>query len=100
MAKESFKDLISGTTPVLVDVFADWCGPCQAMMPEIDSLASDHGEKLRVLKVNIDQNPQLGEAFAIRGVPTLLLFKEGELVWRGSGFHTKSQLDHVVQPHE
>lgn len=100
MAKESFKDLISGSTPVLVDVFADWCGPCQAMMPEIDSLAASHSEQLRVLKVNIDANPQLGQAFGIRGVPTLLLFKEGELVWRASGYHTKAQLESAVKPFE
>lgn len=100
MAKESFKDLISGDTPVLVDVFADWCGPCQAMMPEIDALASAHSEKLRVLKVNIDNNPQMSQAFGIRGVPTLLLFKGGELVWRGSGYHTKAQLESAVRPFE
>ena len=100
MAKENFKELIAGETPVLVDVFADWCGPCQAMMPEIDSLAAAHGERLRVLKVNIDANPQMGQAFGIRGVPTLLLFKSGELVWRASGYHTKSQLESAVKPFE
>ena len=96
----SFKELVNGEVPVLVDVYADWCGPCKAMMPEIDALASTHSEKLRVLKVNIDRNPHLGEAFGIRGVPTLLLFKAGELVWRGSGYHTKAQLESAVKPFE
>jgi thioredoxin 1 len=97
--EQNFNDLIQGETPVLVDVFADWCGPCQAMMPEIDAYAKSIGDKARVLKVNIDRNPSLGQAFQIRGVPTLLLFKSGKLVWRGSGWHSQAQLASIVAPH-
>lgn len=97
--EQNFNELIQSETPVLVDVFADWCGPCQAMMPEIDAYAKSIGEKARVIKVNIDRNPQLGQAFNIRGVPTLLLFKSGELVWRASGWHSQSQLAAAVAPH-
>ena len=99
MAQESLQDILRGETPVLIDVFADWCGPCQAMMPEIDAFASKVGKKVRVLKINVDSNPQFAQAFGIRGVPTLLLFKEEKMVWRASGMHTQAQLESVTAPH-
>jgi thioredoxin 1 len=99
MAQESLQDILKGETPVLIDVFADWCGPCQAMMPEIDAFASKMGEKVRVLKINVDRNSQFAQAFGIRGVPTLLLFKDEKVVWRASGMHTQAQLESVTAPH-
>jgi thioredoxin 1 len=99
MAQESLQDILKGETPVLIDVFADWCGPCQTMMPEIDSFAEKMGPKVRVLKINVDRNPQFAQAFGIRGVPTLLLFKNEDLVWRASGMHTQQQLEQVTAPH-
>lgn len=93
----SFQELINGETPVLIDVYADWCGPCQAMMPEIDRYARTVGDGVKVLKVNVDKNPALANAYAIRGVPTLLLFHRGSLVWRASGMHTAEQLMQVVE---
>lgn len=99
MAKESLQDILKGEIPVLIDVFADWCGPCQAMMPELDAFAQSHKDQIRVLKINVDRNPQFAQVFGVRGVPTLLLFKEENVVWRGSGMHTQQQLKEVTGPH-
>jgi thioredoxin 1 len=93
----SFGELINGETPVLIDVYADWCGPCQTMMPEIDRYARSVGDRVKVLKVNVDKNPALANAYGIRGVPTLMLFHRGSLVWRASGMHTAEQLMQVVE---
>jgi len=97
MSGTSFNELIHGETPVLIDVFADWCGPCQVMMPEIDRYAHQVSGRVKVLKVNIDRNPQLAHAYGIRGVPTLMLFHRGELVWRASGMHSAAQLEQAVE---
>ncbi len=99
MAQESLQDILKGEAPVLIDVYADWCGPCQAMMPEIDAYAEKMGPKVRVLKINVDRNPQFAQAFGVRGVPTLMLFKDEKVVWRASGMHTQHQLEQVTSPH-
>ncbi len=88
----NFKEIVNGDTPVLVDFHADWCGPCQTMNPIIDQLAKDEKGKIRILKVNIDKNPQAANAFQVRGVPTFLLFKAGKVVWRASGAMPLSDL--------
>lgn len=89
----SFTELIQGEVPVLVDVYADWCGPCQAMGPELQKLSRAVGETAKVLKVNIDHNQPLAEAYGIRSVPTLMIFKEGKMVWKQSGFQTAQQME-------
>lgn len=89
----SFTELIQGEVPVLVDVYADWCGPCQAMGPELHKLSRAVGETAKVLKVNIDHNQPLAEAYGIRSVPTLMIFKEGKMVWKQSGFQTAQQME-------
>ncbi len=99
MAQESLQDILKGEAPVLIDVYADWCGPCQAMMPEIDAYAEKMAPKVRVLKINVDRNPQFAQAFGVRGVPTLMLFKDEKVVWRASGMHTQHQLEQVTSPH-
>jgi thioredoxin 1 len=98
MAGTSFQDLIAGDVPVLVDVFADWCGPCKAMAPELQSLAHSVGDKAKILKVNLDRNQALAQAYNIRSVPTLMIFKEGELVWKASGYHTQGQMQQALMP--
>jgi thioredoxin 1 len=94
----SFKELVNGVTPVLVDVYADWCGPCQAMGPELEKLSASMGDTAKVLKVNLDRNQPLAEAYGIRSVPTLMIFKEGKMLWKASGFHSKDQMQQALQP--
>ena len=94
----SFKELVSGDVPVLVDVYADWCGPCQAMGPELQKLTDGVEGRAKVLKVNLDRNQPLAEAYGIRSVPTLMIFKEGKMVWKQSGFQTAQQMQAALTP--
>ena len=81
----SFQDLISGETPVLVDFFAEWCGPCKMMAPALQAFAQEQAGKLKVIKVDVDKNPAAAAQFQISGVPTLILFHQGKMLWRKSG---------------
>ncbi len=88
----NFKETINSGTPVLVDFFAEWCGPCQTMAPVLVELAREMGEKVKILKVDIDKNPGASKAFNVRGVPTFIIFKDGKPVWRASGAQPKTEL--------
>ncbi len=99
MSNQSFKDLIHGERPVLVDFFAEWCGPCKAMKPILDDFKGMVGEKAVVIKVDIDRNPAAAQAYGVQAVPTLVLFKNGQIVWRQSGVVPATQLQTVVQPY-
>jgi thioredoxin 1 len=90
----SFNELIKGDTPVLVDFFATWCGPCQYQAPILERVAKEVGEQAHILKIDVDRNPQVMERYGIRGVPTLILFRNGRIVWRASGV---KQQDELVQ---
>jgi thioredoxin 1 len=80
-----FNDIIQSETPTLVDFHATWCGPCKAMAPVIDQLKAKKGTSIRILKIDVDKNQEVSERFKIRSVPTLILFKKGEILWRHSG---------------
>lgn len=95
----SFKDIIKDKTPVLVDFHATWCGPCQTMSPIIDQIKNQFGSQLRVLKIDVDKNQTAAAKYKVRGVPTLLLFKEGEIVWRSSGLKSKRDLESIINQH-
>ena len=80
-----FQEIVKSETPTLVDFFATWCGPCQAMSPVLDQLKEKMGDKVRVLKIDVDKNQEVAAKFKVRGVPTFVLFQSGEILWRQSG---------------
>jgi thioredoxin 1 len=82
---KTFQELIQGNTPVLVDFFATWCGPCKMMQPILEETTRQLGDKIRIVKVDIDKNPLAASKFQVRGVPTLILFLRGKILWRQSG---------------
>lgn len=96
---ETFGEVIKNTQPVLVDFHATWCGPCKMMAPELQKFAQKNTGKLRVIKIDIDKNPAVAQQFKIQGVPTLILFKEGKVLWRQSGAMSSGQISNAVSSH-
>ena len=90
---ESFNKLIDSDTPVLVDFYADWCGPCKAMNPAVQEVGKEVAGKARVIKVNIDKNQAAAMQYNVRAVPTFIIFKKGRPVWRHSGMIDKNTLE-------
>ena len=97
---ESFNDIVKSNTPTLVDFFATWCGPCKAMAPVLDQLKQDMGTKVRILKIDVDRNPEVAAKFQVRGVPTFVLYKGGEIKWRQSGGVGLHQLKTLVEQYQ
>ena len=97
MMKGNFNKIINGELPVLVDFYAEWCGPCKALAPILREVAKETRGIARIIKIDVDQNQALAQRYQIRGVPTLALFKNGLLVWRQSGVQSKPQILQAVR---
>jgi thioredoxin 1 len=91
-----FSELINNETPTLVDFSAEWCGPCKMMKPILEDLKSKMGEKVTIIKIDVDKNPNVSSIYRIQGVPTLILFKKGEIKWRESGVQSAAQLEKII----
>ncbi len=93
------KDVLKSATPVLVDFWAEWCGPCKALGPKLDEIAKEYGGKLTVAKVDIDQNKETPTTYGVRGVPTLALFKDGQIIDQIVGNHPKENITALLDKH-
>ena len=91
-----FQDIIAGDTPVLVDFFAEWCGPCKMKKPVLEELKKKMGNKIIILKIDIDKNISLSSEYRIQSVPTLVLWKQGEIIWRQSGALSLNELEQIL----
>ena len=90
--KANFNKIVDSSTPVLVDFHAEWCGPCKMQSPILKEVASEIGNKARIIKIDVDKNQEIAARYQVRGVPTLILFKEGKILWRTSGLADKREL--------
>jgi len=96
---QSFETDIKGETPVLVDFWAEWCGPCRMVAPVLEQIQSEQEGKLKIVKLNVDDNPETMRRFGVTGIPTMILFKDGEVAERVVGFMPKPHLMNRLSPH-
>ena len=94
----NFEQLIAGDKPVLVDFFATWCGPCKMMHPILEELKQNIGDQATIIKIDIDEAQEVAVQYGVRAVPTLAIFKQGQLVWREAGVHSAQQLVQALEP--
>ena len=96
---QSFSEVINREIPTLVDFSAEWCGPCKMMKPILAELKTKVGASATILKIDVDKNPKVSSEFQIKGVPTLILFKNGKVLWRQSGVLSANDLYKIIQTH-
>ncbi len=95
--KSSFNKIVSSKTPVLVDFFADWCGPCKMLGPILKDVKEELGDAIKIVKIDVDKNQSIATKYQVKGVPTMLLFKDGKQVWRQSGVLQKKDIVQIIQ---
>ena len=93
---DKFSEVIKSDKPVLVDFFATWCGPCKMMAPILHDLKAAVGDKVTILKIDVDKNPEVSSQFQVQGVPTLIIFKQGKVAWRQSGVVPAKELQRIL----
>lgn len=93
----TFTEMINQDKLVLVDFFAEWCGPCQTMAPLLEELKQKVGDRASIVKVDVDKNPKVASVYKVQGVPTLILFRNGEILWRTAGLLPLSELQKVIE---
>lgn len=98
--KNSFNTIIDSETPVLVDFHATWCGPCKLLAPILKGVKGVLGEHVKIIKIDVDKNQSLASKYQVRGVPTLLLFKNGKQVWRESGVLQQNEIVNIIKAHQ
>jgi thioredoxin 1 len=99
MNNSRFFTLIESAKPVLADFYADWCIPCKQMDPVLKEIKTEFGENIRIVKVNVDINPFISDTYKIHNIPTFILFRKGEIVWKGMGFIPTEQLKEILAGH-
>lgn len=97
--KSSFNDIINSDIPVMIDFFADWCGPCKILAPILKEVKEELGDRVKIIKIDVDKNQVLAEKYQVRGVPTMILFKNGKQLWRESGVLQKSDILRIINVH-
>ena len=97
MSKGSFKSLVNSSKPVLIDFYADWCGPCKMIAPIVLQIKKEYGDKIVVVKIDTEKNQELSRKLEIRSIPTLMIFQNGQAVWRAMGVQTKAAIEKQLE---
>lgn len=98
--KSNFSEIIKDDKPVLVDFYADWCGPCKMLAPILKDAKEELGDAVKIVKIDVDKNESLAGKYQVRGVPTMILFKNGKQLWRQSGVLQKSEIVQLIRSHQ
>jgi thioredoxin 1 len=97
--KENLQSILNDSKPVLVDFFAEWCGPCKVQAPVLKEVKTDIGDSIRILKIDVDKSPAIAQQYQVSSIPTLILFRNGQPIWRQTGVASKQQLVNVIKQH-